>query len=458
MAPRISLCLIARNEEAMLPGCLASIRGAADEVVLVDTGSSARTIAIARSAGARVLEQPWNDDFSASRNLALEHATGAWILQLDADERLAAGAAGVIRHAVGAQGADALFLRLHDAQRADAPLEDVVSGAARRGDPISLMRLFRRLRGVRYRGAIHESVGESLAERRARFASVPADVVHAGGAPDVRARLAKQARNVAILRRCCQEEPDNATWYGYLAMELQASGSEAEAKDVAERGWSVIDRQPRSRSLNRLAIARSMIAMNGRAPATALETIAVLERRQRVLGSDALMLGGIAHLQLALDASGDARRQHAEMASDALRAALARGGDTEPLIPGSSSWASSAHLGTARLLARDFAGALEAFRAHRRDPEDAGVSLGVAECQLELGDPAAAAKQLSASLLDGRPDGWVLAARTAYAVGATADARAWLAEAHRRLPGGFLAPHRREAAQQLADALGAAHR
>ena len=65
--PLLTLCLIARDEEKMLPGCLASVRSAVDEIVLVDTGSRDRTIEIARRAGARVLEQPWADDFSAPR-------------------------------------------------------------------------------------------------------------------------------------------------------------------------------------------------------------------------------------------------------------------------------------------------------------------------------------------------------------------------------------------------------
>jgi glycosyltransferase involved in cell wall biosynthesis len=103
-APRISLCLIARDEEQMLPGRLASVLGAVDEMVVVDTGSTEGTREIARAAGARVYEQPWRGDFSAPRNKAARRATGDFILQLDADERLASGAAEILRAAVA--GAD----------------------------------------------------------------------------------------------------------------------------------------------------------------------------------------------------------------------------------------------------------------------------------------------------------------------------------------------------------------
>ena len=87
MPPSVSLCLIARDEEAHLPACLASAAGLFDETVVVDTGSADRTRAGA-AAGARVCDFPWADDFAAARNESLRHATGAWASWLDADERL----------------------------------------------------------------------------------------------------------------------------------------------------------------------------------------------------------------------------------------------------------------------------------------------------------------------------------------------------------------------------------
>ena len=72
MPRTLSLCVIARNEEAMLSGCLESVAGVVDEIVVVDTGSTDRTIEVALAHGARVLEKPWTDDFSAARNAALD--------------------------------------------------------------------------------------------------------------------------------------------------------------------------------------------------------------------------------------------------------------------------------------------------------------------------------------------------------------------------------------------------
>ncbi len=85
---RISLCMIAKNEELLLSSCLESVKGFVDEIIVVDTGSVDGTKEVALSYGARVVDYNWNDDFAAARNESLNYATGDWILVLDADEML----------------------------------------------------------------------------------------------------------------------------------------------------------------------------------------------------------------------------------------------------------------------------------------------------------------------------------------------------------------------------------
>lgn len=82
----LSVCMIAKNEEKLLPMCLASVQNLADEIILVDTGSTDRTVEIARQYGAKIFHTTWENDFSAARNESLEHATSDWLLYLDADE------------------------------------------------------------------------------------------------------------------------------------------------------------------------------------------------------------------------------------------------------------------------------------------------------------------------------------------------------------------------------------
>ena len=96
--PPLSVCIITYNEEANLPRCVASV-GFADEIVVVDSGSTDRTVALAVAAGCRVIEQPFLG-YAAQKNLAVQAASHPWVLCLDADEWLLPGAAVVIRDAL----------------------------------------------------------------------------------------------------------------------------------------------------------------------------------------------------------------------------------------------------------------------------------------------------------------------------------------------------------------------
>src|SRR5262249_59148278 len=84
----LSAAMIVRDEEAVLAGCLRSIRDVVDEIVIVDTGSTDRSIPIAQQFGARLFDHRWRDDFAEARNEALARARGRFILYIDADERL----------------------------------------------------------------------------------------------------------------------------------------------------------------------------------------------------------------------------------------------------------------------------------------------------------------------------------------------------------------------------------
>ncbi len=94
----ISVAVITRNEEERLPACLESV-SFADEVVVVDSGSTDRTVEIARSAGARVLVEPWRG-FSRQKQFAVDQCTHEWVLILDADERTPPKTAAAVQEAL----------------------------------------------------------------------------------------------------------------------------------------------------------------------------------------------------------------------------------------------------------------------------------------------------------------------------------------------------------------------
>ncbi len=86
MPPLLSVAIITLNEEANLPRTLASVQWA-DEIIVVDSGSTDRTVAIAESFNATVIRREWWG-FAAQKNFAIEQCTGTWVLSLDADEEL----------------------------------------------------------------------------------------------------------------------------------------------------------------------------------------------------------------------------------------------------------------------------------------------------------------------------------------------------------------------------------
>jgi len=93
---RLSAVLITRNEEGNLPACLASLAGLADEIVIVDSESTDRTVQVAEAGGARVVRHRFAG-FGAAKQRALELARGSWVLSVDADERVTPALAEEIR-------------------------------------------------------------------------------------------------------------------------------------------------------------------------------------------------------------------------------------------------------------------------------------------------------------------------------------------------------------------------
>jgi glycosyltransferase involved in cell wall biosynthesis len=83
---RVAACLIVQNEQDRLPVALASV-AFCDEIIVVDGGSTDRTVEIARQAGARVIENPW-PGYARQRNVAIDASTCEWVLEVDADERV----------------------------------------------------------------------------------------------------------------------------------------------------------------------------------------------------------------------------------------------------------------------------------------------------------------------------------------------------------------------------------
>ena len=443
--PRISLVMIVKNEESMLPGCLASVKGAVDETIVVDTGSTDRTRDIATEHGAKVIDYLWADDFAAARNVSLEHATGEWVLQLDADERLLGTAAATLRKAVGKATFDCGLVRLHNAAHLDAPASEVVQGRQRLGEPTLLPRLMRRTADLRYRGIIHENVEDWIVARGKKIQVLGIDLLHLGQTAEIRAGRGKSERNLALLRKRCREETDNIIPFGYLAMELIFAGELVEALRVAEQGWQLLDSQPKHRSPLRLAIARARLMLSHGDPNAAIESVGVAQRSE---GShpDLMYLLGCAMEMQGRNAPHGSHRQRRtlEAARRSFVGALEmRGVATQgQFIAGATSWAARTRLGTVLLLLEQPEAAMGVFaQAMAEKPDNSEAALGTAEAALEQGR-FAEAFELVELLVDEHPDRLLLAAEAAEGLEAFPEMQRLLAGTKPLMANGYVARHR----------------
>ncbi len=232
-SPRVSLCMIAKNETRFLGKCLSLARAAVDEIVLVDTGSTDDTVAIAESFGAKVLHSPWQDDFSAPRNVALRAATGDWILVLDADEFLQPGACERIRELVESTTVSGYHLRFTN-----------VYGKGRTLG-VMMVRLFRNLPGVEYAGVIHEQVTPSLQRLGSQagliLSSADVEVEHHGYTDEVMDQRGKNERNERLFGKQLALTPDDVyTHYKYGDFLRRVPGRGADARRLLDRCLELI--------------------------------------------------------------------------------------------------------------------------------------------------------------------------------------------------------------------------
>ncbi len=86
--PTISLCMIVKNEEVHIARCLGSVAGLVEEIIIVDTGSTDRTVEIASDYTTKVYSYPWKDDFSDARNYSFSQASMDYCMWMDADDIL----------------------------------------------------------------------------------------------------------------------------------------------------------------------------------------------------------------------------------------------------------------------------------------------------------------------------------------------------------------------------------
>ena len=218
--PRLSVCMIVKNEERFLGQCLASVKDIADELIVIDTGSTDRTVEIARENGAQVGYFEWCDDFAAARNASITPATGDWILFLDADEELSSIEKAELPQLLN-QTQVSLF-RL--------PLINIHHGEEFQS---YVPRLFRNSPGVMFYGCVHEGV-LSFIEKICSSWKLSIDfcnlkILHHGYNSTVMQEKNKIQRNHDLLRKAIMDNPNEFYFHMQLGLELRRMGEKEES-------------------------------------------------------------------------------------------------------------------------------------------------------------------------------------------------------------------------------------
>jgi tetratricopeptide (TPR) repeat protein len=220
---RLSLCMIVRDEERCLARCLASAAPWVGEIVVVDTGSTDRSVEIAESFGARVVHFPWINDFSAARNVALDAAINEWALVLDADEEIVVDDEAEFAAALNQTVLDGFSF----------PIQSEIDSGEMTN--CLIFRLFRRTKeGMRYRGQLHEQIMAVSAGKVETAALRCLHFKHDGYTSKVSQARGKGERNLRLARALVADQPDDAFAWHCLGLSL-GTGQEEEKIQAYEK-------------------------------------------------------------------------------------------------------------------------------------------------------------------------------------------------------------------------------
>ena len=224
---RLSQVLIVKNEEKNIEKALSWAKDIIYEQIVVDTGSTDRTVRLAEKMGAKVIYFEWINDFSAAKNFAMDQAEGNWIAILDADEYMPR------------EDAKELFSVLKKIQSSPELVKEYDSVSCSllhlddMGKPyavITQQRFFKNRPDLRYKGKIHEAVQM----RNKYYNAENLRIMHTGYAKTVFNEAGKSERNIRMLRDEYNSDPENPHVMIYLADSIKSTGTE-EARSEAEQ-------------------------------------------------------------------------------------------------------------------------------------------------------------------------------------------------------------------------------
>ncbi|MGV3524812.1 MAG: tetratricopeptide repeat protein [Candidatus Sericytochromatia bacterium] len=234
----LSLCMIVRNEEAFLRQCLESVQHIVDEMVIVDTGSTDGTRAIAEDFGARVLDFTWTGNFAEARNQSLRAATGDWILVLDADE------------VVSPENIMAVKALMREPQPQPTGYQLKIRNLSQQANDVDvvehyMMRLFPNLPMLEFKGMIHEQlVSTDPGFDLLRMATSDVLILHYGYTGEVMDSRDKFRRNLELVQRSIAEQPDHPFHWFNLGLTYRVNTEEEEALAAFQKAVALSEALP----------------------------------------------------------------------------------------------------------------------------------------------------------------------------------------------------------------------
>ncbi|MCX8026451.1 MAG: glycosyltransferase [Thermodesulfovibrionales bacterium] len=235
----ISVCMIVKDEETNICSCLLSVLPIADEIIVVDTGSSDRTIDLAKIFGAKIFHHKWDEDFSKARNISVEHANGKWILIIDADEVISSQDYDIIRELVKERHvAYQIVTRNYNNQ-------DTLLGFIENDDsypeerglgwiPTMKVRLFPNDRRIRFKGRVHEMVDDCIKALGMEIKTAPF-FIHHYGKLDVYKDRQKGEKYYELGKEKLNQDPNDKKSIKELAIVSGALGKIDEAIQLWQR-------------------------------------------------------------------------------------------------------------------------------------------------------------------------------------------------------------------------------
>ncbi len=220
----ISSCLIIKNEEKNLEHCLKSISKFSDEIIIVDTGSTDKSKEIASKFTNKIFDFNWNDNFAEARNFGLSKATKEFIFSIDADEYV--------------ENPEEINLTISNKKtNTGGWLVNVISKAYDKNGNIekmqtSLLRLFQNNPKIKFEGIIHEQVFESILSLGLKIENSNIVLQHTGYLLSSEDFIKKQKRNIELLKKALEREPQNYYLLTHLGKTYSALAKPNEAKEI----------------------------------------------------------------------------------------------------------------------------------------------------------------------------------------------------------------------------------